>query len=167
MQLLNCIIDIFKGKFSAIDDSYKKEFIRIYPIVIIHDRQLDVAGFNKILNYWFTPELQNASNIVDISRVKPITVIDMSTLILTHELLNSRQIKLEDAIDEYHEFTKFRKRYQNYQDLMRHGHDTTLPFSFFIKQLIKKRGLKRYPEKMLMEKAFIGLRLEQDEADSN
>lgn len=163
MQLLNCILDIFRGRFLTIDANYKKEFIRIYPIVVIHDRQLDVAGFNKILNYWFTPELQTVSNIVDVTRVKPITVIDIGTLILMHELLNSRQVMLEDVIDEYHEFTKFRKKYQNYQELMRHGHDTTLPFSFFIKQLVKSRGLKRYPEKMLRDKAFIGLGPQQDQ----
>ncbi|MEQ8362031.1 MAG: hypothetical protein RH948_04125 [Cyclobacteriaceae bacterium] len=157
MQLLNCIIDMYKERFLTIDPSYKKEFIRIYPIVVIHDRQLDVPGFNNILNYWFIPELQKVSNIVDISKVKPITVVDTTTVILIHELLNSRQIMLEDAIDEYHEFVKFKKQYKSYDELMQHGHDTTLPFSFFIKQIVRTRKLKRYPEKMLKEKAFVGL----------
>jgi hypothetical protein len=64
---------------------------------------------------------------------------------------------LEDAIDEYHAFTSFKKQYRSYAELMQHGHDTTLPFSFFIKQLVSKRKLKRYPERLLREKSFIGL----------
>lgn len=157
LQLLNCILDIYNERFLVIDSSYKLDYLRIYPILIIHDRQLDVPGFNNIINHWFTDELQKVASSIDIKRIKPITVIDAGTLILTHELLNSRQIMLEEAIDDYHEFVKFKKHYKSYEELMQHGHDTNLPFSFFIKQVVKKKGLKRYPEKMLMEKAFIGL----------
>ncbi len=163
MQLLNGILDLFSERFLAIDSEYKKNFIRVYPIVVIHDRQLDVPGFNKIINSWFIPELEKMATKIDITRVKPITVIDTSTLILTNELLNSRQLMLEDIIDEYHRHVKFKQHYGSYEQLMQHGHDTTLPFSFYIRQVIKKRNLKRYPRKLLMEKAFIGLSAVEDE----
>lgn len=157
MQLLNCIIDIFSGRFKLIDKNYSGDFLKIYPIVVIHDRQLDVPGFNNILNYWFNAELEKVKDKIDVNRIKPITVIDATTLILTHELLKSRQILLENVIDDFHKFVEFKNNYRSYNELMQHGHDTTLPFSFFIKQLIANKKLKRYPDKMLKEKAFIGL----------
>lgn len=157
MQLLNCILDIHNEKFTAIDKNYKKEFVKIYPVLVIHDRQLDVPGFNKIINYWFTQELQKVSKEIDINRTKPITVIDIGTLILIHELLNTRQILFEDAIDEYHEFVKLKKAYISYAQMKQQALDTTLSFSYFIKQMIRKLKLKRSPEKLLMEKAFVAL----------
>lgn len=157
MQLLNCIKDVFKERFRAIDPGYKTATIRLYPILVIHDRQLDVPGLNKIINHWFMAELQKYENEIDLSRVHPITVIDMGTLILIHENLNERKMLMENTIEAYHEFVKLPVTFRSAAERDQKGHDSGLPFSFFIKQLIRKQGLKRYPERFLFQTAGTAL----------
>lgn len=162
-QLLNVIVDIQTERFLKIDPSYKKEHLKIYPITVIHDRQLDIVGFNKILNIWFDEELKKTAAKIDVSKIKPITVIDATTLVLICELLNSRQLALEDVIDEYHEYVRLRKNYRSEAELLQHTKDTMLPFSFFVKDLIRHKGLKRYPQRLLKEKSFLTLRQVDEE----
>lgn len=148
LQLLNNIKDIFSERFKAIDPEYKSTLVRLYPILVIHDRQLDVPGFNKIINQWFTSEIKMLST-VDQSRVHPITVMDMGTLVLIHELINERKLLLENVIEEYHKFVTLPTVFRSETERKQKALDTTLPFSFFVKQFIAKRNLKRYPERFL------------------
>lgn len=159
IQQLNFIKKIYNDDFRKIDEAYKTEKLRIYPIIIIHDRQLDVAGFNKILNYWFSIEMKKNENQIPFDRVHPITVIDISTLILTHELFMDRRLIFEEAIEQYHDFVKIKdpKLFRSEPQYKRHLMDTGLPFSFFIKQQVSKRRLPRSPHKMIKEKAIIAL----------
>lgn len=156
-QLINVITDLTSKRFEEIDPDYKADHLRVFPIVVIHDRQLDVPGFDKILNIWFSAELAELGKKFDVSRVSPVTLIDTTTLVLIHELLNSRMLMLEDLIVQYHEFTTFKKHYRSEKELMQHAGDVHLPFSFFVKQVIREKKLKRYPERMLKEKSFTAL----------
>ena len=104
VQLLNFIQRILTNDFHGIDEAYKTETLRIYPIIIIHDRQLDVPGFNKILSYWTTIEMKKLQGKIPIDKVYPVTIIDISTLILTHELILDRRLVFEEMIENYHAF---------------------------------------------------------------
>lgn len=158
MQLLNFIRNIYNNQFLKIDKSYKASSIKIYPIVIIHDRQLDVPGFNKILNFWFNRELLRYSELPK-ENINQITVIEISTLILIHELLLEKRLRLEDIIIKYHEFTKVKGANQFHSQLQYEKHlmNTGLPFSFFVKQEVKRQKLPRVPQKIIKEKAIIAL----------
>jgi hypothetical protein len=158
IQLLNFIRSIHNNKFLRIDKSYKASSIKIYPIVIIHDRQLDVPGFNKILNFWFHNELMKCDDLPK-ENISQITVIDISTFILIHELLLEKRLRFEDLIIKYHEFTKIKSSNQFLNQLQYEKHlmNTGLPFSFYVKHEIRKRKFPRVPQKMTNEKAIMAL----------
>jgi len=157
IQLLNFIQRIYSNEFLKIDKTYKSETLRIYPIVVVHDRQLDVPGFNKILNYWFSIEIKKIEKHASLTRVHPITVIDISTLILIHELLLDRRLVFEKVIDQSHDFVKIKEpmHFNSEAQYKKHLMDTGLPFSFFIKRQIRKNKLPRSPHTMIREKAII------------
>jgi hypothetical protein len=159
IQLLNFIKLIHSGTFHEADDSYKIGSIRIYPIVVIHDRQLDVMGFNKILNYWFQNELEKSKTELPISRINPITVIEISNLMLTHEAFRNKSLRLEEIIDRYH-FSmkpKNRKQFRSEQEFEKHVLGTGLPFSNFLNHEHFKRKLRRLPRRLINDKAIIAL----------
>jgi hypothetical protein len=80
--------------------------VAIYPFLVIHHTQLNVAGFNQLINRWFRNELQKLSdNGLDTKLVRPVTVIDISTLILYMDYFQSERIPLHVLIDEYHAAT--------------------------------------------------------------
>lgn len=159
VQLLNFIKSIYSKAFQNIDKTYKPETLRVYPIIIIHDRQLDVPGFNKIINYWFSIETKKIEKQIPLDRIHPITVIDISTLILTHELILDRRLIIEELLEQYHDFVKIKEPNHFRSESHYKGHlmDTGLPFSFYIKQQVTKKKLPRSPHKMIIEKAIIAL----------
>lgn len=78
----------------------------IYPILVIHHTQLNVAGFNQLINRWFRSELKKLSDDgLNTKLVRPVTVIDISTLILYMDYFQSDRIPLHAMIDEYHAAT--------------------------------------------------------------
>lgn len=159
-QLLAFIRFMSTKSFLKWDSTFKSETARIYPIIIIHDRQLDVAGLNKIINYWCRIELEKIQKETEIKcKIHPITLMTISTLILTHELFVERRLLFEDVIEEYHEFTKVRdaEYFSSQLQFEKHVMDTGLPFSNFIKGKVKKLKLPRIPKKMIKEKAIIAL----------
>jgi len=158
-QLFNFITTVFKNGFLSFDNTYNKEKLRIYPIIVIHDRQLDVPGFNKILNHWFNEEIKNFGSQEIEDGVYPITVIDISTLILVHELLLDRRLLLEKVIEQYHEFVrvKHETNYTSIEHFKKHLMDTAITFSFYIRQEVRKKELSRSPHGMIMEKAGIAM----------
>ncbi len=159
-QLLAFIKSMLTKVFLKWDNTYKLDTARIYPIIVIHDRQLDVPGLNKIINFWYFSELEKLKKDIEIkSKVYPITLMTISTLILTHELFLDRRLLLEEMIEEYHEFTKIKdpRHFGSQRQFEKHFMDTGLPFSNFIKGQVKKKNLPRIPDKMIKEKAIIAL----------
>lgn len=152
-QMLNFVQEMSALNFLKWDKGYKIENTRIYPILIIHDRQLNVAGFNKIINYWFNKELAKIKKTKDLKCVvHPVTVIDISTLILVHELLHDRRILFEQVLENYHQTVSVKAVSRNFEESM---FKSGLPFSAFIKEEVRKRNLPRVPTKLIKEKGVI------------
>ena len=159
-QLLAFIKSLLTKTFLKWDNTYKLDTARIYPIIIIHDRQLDVPGLNKIINFWYFNELEKLKKEVEIkSKIYPITIITASTLILAHELFLDRRLLFEEMIEWYHEFTKVKepRHFGSQQQFEKHIMETGLPFSHFLTEQVKKKNLPRIPVKMIKEKAIIAL----------
>ena len=51
-QLTNFAKSLLNGDFDE-DKNYKPNSIRIYPIILLHNRQLDILGLNNLINIWF------------------------------------------------------------------------------------------------------------------
>ena len=94
LQIIETIKSIFNLEYDKIDN-YNPDNIRIYPILLTHDRSFNSLGVNQLINSWFEDELQSEFNQTQLNRIGRITVLDISSLIMYHEILKSRKVKLE------------------------------------------------------------------------
>lgn len=103
LQLIENIKKILDKFYSQCDIDYKSDTIKIYPILIVHDRQYEALGVNKLLIKWFDEELAKIKNDYNISNIKNITVLNIDTMLFFQETLKQRgKSRLEKLIDDYH-----------------------------------------------------------------
>lgn len=139
IQLINNITEILKGSIKY--DKVKKG-LKIYPIIVVHHRQLNVAGLNQLLNVWFKKELKKleAQNL-DTKRVAPLTVINISTLIFYADYFALKKYSIEKMIDRYHRASRLDNiKAKDREDLERQLLRSVYPFSMFISNQIKRKG---------------------------
>ena len=136
------------------DTNYKPKSLYIYPIIILHDQQFNLAGLNVIINNWFNEELIKLKNLgLPIQRVQPITIINIDTLIFHQDLFRVENITSCLIIDEYLKFITFdrKKKYLNDEHLKMHAERTILNFSLFLSNYVAEKNIRKVP-KMIMEK---------------
>lgn len=146
MQLINNVRKLLKNEFEADSDYFYKD-VFIYPILLTHDIQYDTFGFNKLIDYWFQDELEGLKEEgFFIHRVKPLTVINIDSLIYHHEGL-IEDIKLTNLIDAYHSHVllkpgmKFKTK-DEYRALLM---SKFIPFSQFVSQYFNNKGIRKFP----------------------
>lgn len=159
LQLINCVKLILDKKFS-LDEAYKSENVKIFPILLFHQSQQEVAGLNRIIQSWFQIELNNIeSEGYDISNVRPITMIYIDTLINYQDILISKRHRLEKLIDGYHKQTTNHGVFKgnSEHEVALEAEKSTHPFSKYweneLRKLRNKGKLNYLGPKMLMEKA--------------
>jgi hypothetical protein len=135
-QLANFAKVLLEGEFKE-DSNYKPKSIKIYPIIVLHNRQLDIIGLNNLINYWFQDELDSFENkTINVRNVKMPTIISIDTLILIHERLADGELKLEILLDEYQSFideTRIKKkRFKNEHEATAFVQDQLASFNMFI-----------------------------------
>src|SRR5690606_38611010 len=90
LQLIENVRRIL-DKTNDFDANYDLSRINIYPILITHDNQYDVVGFNNLLNHWFQTELSKlVAEGYRIRSVRPLTVVNIDSLIFHQDTLNSK-----------------------------------------------------------------------------
>lgn len=112
----------------VIEKIQKKDKLRIYPIIVSHDRAFTSPGVNWLIYQWFTKELKEAYSQLN-GHLSSITIFDIDTLILTCSRLQSRRVILEHWIDQY-------KRYMLAND----SELNQLPFSEYIHGTLFSKG---------------------------
>lgn len=85
---------------SIIDSQINPKYLRIYPIIIVHDKAFTTPGINWILNQWFKEEV-NKNYPELIGHISSIFLINIDTFILIKSRLQSRKIILENLLDSY------------------------------------------------------------------
>ncbi|WP_321308112.1 hypothetical protein [Marinifilum fragile] len=153
LQLLNNIERILDKELPH-DNNYKSNSIKIYPILVLHDHQFNISGLNLIINNWFQDELEKLKNKgYNISKIRPITIIDIDTFIYYQDYLRNRTLKLEKVIDEYYKFITFdrKKKYRDEDHAKQHVQRTLIPFSIFLSNYVTERKIP----KMLKEKGYL------------
>lgn len=101
-QLINTIEEILEKKFRF--DSYvnSKSNLKIYPILLVHDRIFQTLGINYRLNSWYLESLEERlSQKFNLSNIKSLTVIDIDTIILWSPYLKERDKRFKDIIDSH------------------------------------------------------------------
>ncbi|MDM1461752.1 hypothetical protein HX065_17205 [Myroides odoratimimus] len=105
LQIIENIDRVFNKFYNNIDTDYNEDSIRIYPILVVHDKQFDTPGLNKIINNWFEKEVKEKFTAQQIQRINKLTIINIDTFILFQEHFSKRgEIGLEVMIDKYNEY---------------------------------------------------------------
>lgn len=105
LQLIENIVRFKSKYYLKIDDRYNEEKIKIFPIIVTHDRQFDAPAVNKILNIWFKSELSKKFSKEEILNIHDLTIINIDDILLYHEIFYNRgKNSMEYIINEYHKF---------------------------------------------------------------
>ncbi|MFD1015508.1 hypothetical protein [Winogradskyella rapida] len=101
-QLINTIEEILEKKFRF--DSYvnSKNNLKIYPILLVHDRIFQTTGINYKLNNWYIKSLEERLGIkFNLSNIKSLTVIDIDTIIWWSPYLKEKDKRFKDILDNH------------------------------------------------------------------
>jgi hypothetical protein len=139
-QIAKMIKKIIVGEFQF--DEFNSTD-KIYPILILHERLYNLFGLNMLVNQWFDIELQKMKDEgLDVSLVRPVTIIDIDTLI-DNDILFDRKNQLGTLIDEYYSYLsklKYQYFFKSPEHQMQVYMQKYISFSFFL-------GIK-FPKKM-------------------
>jgi len=134
-QLAGFSKTILNGSFKE-DSNYKSKSAKIYPIIILHNRQLDIFGLNNLINIWFNSEIDDIKNEgIDTSNLKMPTIISIDTFIAMHERLGNKEFELDDIIDKYQDWIDVnrlrKKKFKTEEESINAHHELLIPFNVF------------------------------------
>jgi hypothetical protein len=103
-QLVNHISKIIEKKFEF--DEYvnidKSSNLRIFPILILHERIFDIEGLNYILNMFFLARIKEKfGEKYDQSKIRNLTIIDIDTLIYLKDYFKSKDKNFKNLIEKH------------------------------------------------------------------
>lgn len=101
-QLVNGIYEIEQNSFKFDDYVNKKNCLKIYPILLVHDRIFQSLGLNYQLQTWYEEALsRKLGKDYDKSRIKGLTLIDIDTIILRSSYLKLKDRNFKDFLDNH------------------------------------------------------------------
>lgn len=136
-QLVNVIESIQQGTFASVD-SFDKDRVIIYPILVFTDFVLNISGVNYLLNKEMR-RLLIEKNIPD-GNVKNLVLMDLDELVKFQDLFRSKYLKLNNCLNEYIDGTGKPPLINKLNTFTMHIHDKT-------------KGIKDYTPKMLFAEA--------------
>ncbi len=157
IQIVRNVKKILKGNLSF-DNALKPHKVIVHPVLVLHYRMFNVPGLNKILNFWFQDELKKLlGEGLDTSRIRPLVIIDIDTLIFNKDAFAEKKISLEESLLEYQEefieFTLAGRKYYSETEAFQAQKNSYLPFDSYLDEKIEKMNLRNIP-KELVEKGF-------------
>ena len=100
MQLIAFIKRLLMKDFPA-DTNYNYREVYFYPIIVIHDHQYDVPGFNILINHWFQAELEELKKEgLYVDHIKPLVIINIDSLIY-HQVGLLESISLNQVLENF------------------------------------------------------------------
>lgn len=127
-----------------IDGGYDSQKIITYPVIVVHDSLYNTPGLNYWVNQWFQeklaelkvrPEFQG----VNFDNVRPVTLVDIDTLILYRTNFERGEIDLFEVIELYQKHVQFDKVTEDMDD---NFGKAILPFANYIRYYTEDRGIK-------------------------
>jgi len=135
LQLINFIRRIIEDDF-ILDKGLKVKNLHFYPVIVIHDRQLEAFGINRLICKWFLDEMENLNQLgYPTKRIRCPIVISIDTLIIFKDLIKENRLPLDEAIDKYHVFCNSKvddKKFTSKSDRDSAIMDRYMPFDTFI-----------------------------------
>ncbi|MDA3912371.1 MAG: hypothetical protein PF448_13540, partial [Bacteroidales bacterium] len=146
LQLIDNIKEILNNDFEF--ERYKNvREINIFPILVTHDSQYEVPGFNHLLNNWFLKELENMRQEgYFVGKTSRLIVIDIDTLLLYQGML--KELKLHKVIIDY--LKTFDKKMPHFVSnthsfLEQKKQNQYIPFSYFLKDYVSRNSSFKPP----------------------
>lgn len=146
LQLMNNTENILNNSL-VFDKKVNSKSARIYPILVTYYNIFNTPGINYWLNKWHSHELQSIEQKgLSTKNVRPLTLINIDTLLVYSDLLKEKKIHLENLIDEYHELRALSiKKPISEEDLKEKYMERFLPFDVFVHNYCNTRKLKVRP----------------------
>lgn len=134
-QLTNFAKTLLNKEFKE-DSSYKAKSLKIYPIILLHNRQLDILGLNNLVNIWFDKEKIEIENSgLTTKGLRRPTIIHIDTLVLMHEQLLTGNYQLDKLLDDYQnlidEKTLEKKKFKSKQEFLQFRYDQLSSFNMY------------------------------------
>ncbi|MBX0289708.1 hypothetical protein K3G63_04625 [Hymenobacter sp. HSC-4F20] len=147
LQLLRNIQRVLSGN-AAYDKIAQPNHLIIYPILLVHNSVYNMPGLNALVDSWLQQELirlRAKGLIAQHGRVRPITIIDIDTLITYQDhLIANKKLRLLDLLEQYYLYGKGRERGsnpKNQQDLIARVMKGTKPFAQFLEGYASSKGI--------------------------
>lgn len=110
----------------------------IYPIIVVHSDAFNTPALNQILIKWFKEACSEAGLTKDqLYKVRQVVLVDITTLTYFHEHLGKKGTNLNEIIDMYLDYTKFKYNDEGVPQLK--SMEQMIPFSAFLNQYIRKK----------------------------
>jgi hypothetical protein len=124
------------AKRLILDTAYDPAQAKIYPVIIVHDSLYSSPSLNYWVNSWLTDEIAalKAANTFpgfDYTRIMPVTLVEVDTLILYLHHFQTKQFDLISLMDLYHQHVRLDLQGQ---DADNHIFQSVLPFSEFVRE---------------------------------
>jgi hypothetical protein len=146
MQLIAFIKRLLLKGFTA-DRDYNYREVSIYPVIVVHDHQYNVPGFNTLINYWFQAELEDLkAEGLYTTHVKPLVVINIDSLIY-HQVGLQESITLNKVLEKYTQHIKTHSHYKFHSedDMKAYILSKQVAFSTFINEYFHDQELSKIP----------------------
>ncbi len=122
-----------------LDKDYDVNEINIYPVILMHDSLYSATALNYCVNKWLQNELTTLKSEMegrgfDFSRIAPLTIIEIDTLILYQEQFKQGQFDLIRLIQSFHNHVAYsRTDFPSLEEIEIHAMQSGLPFSEFVR----------------------------------
>ena len=128
-QLLNTIEKILDGQFDNIDNGIKSQKI-IYPIIIFQDISFHEQGFNYLLNKEMRQLISKEIHVPEGVEIKDLTLIHVNDLIKFQDLFNSKKLKINNCLNEYHELLNSSNLFSSVSNFSMYLHEKTFKMDY-------------------------------------
>lgn len=150
-QLMNFAKQLLTKTFNE-DKNYKPNSIKIYPIIILHNRQLDISGLNNLINIWYEWELELLkSEGINVSNIRKITIINIDTLLIFQDQISSGILKLDKLLDEYQKWIDKnlieKKKFKTKKDYYSAIEDSLVSFNMYMSIKYNWKTPKEFADK--------------------
>ncbi len=151
-QLVTSIVQIVEKNFKFDDYVNGEKNITIYPILLINDRIFEVLGINYRLNQWYLQLVkEKLGDKYNPNYIKPLTIIDIDTLIFWTPHLIKKDSHFRNIIDSHLRKMSTRKKVNHQSPIKR----KQIANKNLINQIapISSRNINyKFPVKLMVEK---------------
>lgn len=156
LQIITNVRNILQEKL-PFDKGFRASKVRVFPVLVLHYRMFNVGGLNKIVDSWFQEELIKVENEgLDTSRVNPLVIIDIDTLIFYEDIFSKRKLDFEECLQEYyHNYINFNRngdrKFKDQETSLKAYQNSILPFETCLDIIADKKRLRAVPKNVLLK----------------